>query len=221
MSRKWESSSVEERVTLLINTYEAFAKKAASEMKAGFVLPRSTSYRGLLAVPHSDRARRRQRRVKSIFRRLVLLLDEKGIFYRDFLFSVFETWERRQRSREFYRFTYRVPAAFPLPQHLLDQRAIDAFYKFTSDTPDPERLSREAVVATERLVANLVECYPGRYPDVRAVLQDPHILNRLASEYLRGSEEFRQLVVSGYYRENFGEEAHQSLVRFLNRRAPG
>ena len=121
MKLSWESSSEEGKLVLLVSAYEAFAREEARRMRKDFVLPRFTSYANLMRKPTSAKDAERLARTRRVFRKLVRILDKEGILYRDYLEGVFSMWKTPRRRKSVYLARHNVPAAFPLPQHLLGQ----------------------------------------------------------------------------------------------------
>ena len=224
MRREWESSSPEEKVVLLVTAYEAFASQAATRMRKDFILPASHSYRNLLRTPVSSVERRRVTRMKSIFRRVVALVDRYGLFYRDFVAYAFDTWRTPRRPQGFYRLRRKVPAAFPLPQHLLAEDTADQCAGFRNsravqhDDPAERDRRREEVELREsqHIVRNLLERNPARFPGIEAVLKDPFVFSQLSGPYLRDSKEFEELFRSGFYLKQWGQERNAGILKFLS-----
>jgi hypothetical protein len=213
MERNWATASLDEKVGLLVEAYEAFARSAAEKLKADFILPNHFSYQKLLRTPSTKKQKRRLQRTKATFRKLAEMLDDKGIFYREYLKEAFDTWSRPAGSKASYRLTFKVPAAFPLPQHLLDERVVTPVCRVLL-TPVHRLSVEEAIRHSERFVAGLLERNPRRYPNRLAVFKDPYVHSYLPPAFLRQSPEVEELFRAGYYRI-FGAAEHTRIRDLL------
>jgi hypothetical protein len=215
MKLSWDSSSDEQKLVLLISAYEACARDKALEMRKDFVLPRYTSYADLLRTPISAKDAERLARIRRIFRKLVSILDKEGILYRDYLKGVFWKWRTPRRHKSVYLSGVKVPAAFPLPQHLVGREAMNSYCTWLTFTsvPPPDTPAEEIEGARQFL--DVAKANRGLRTD-RAALKNAYLALALGPAFLRASPAFLKLFQSGYYRRDYGQVAHDQFVRILS-----
>jgi hypothetical protein len=134
LEQEWKCLSIGQKSERLAEIYEYMAADAASKLKQDFRLPKWTSYHRLLEPGPSVESRRRARRYRAIFNRLARDLDKRGISFMTFLRTQFECW-RRPKPASYYAGRYKAPAAFPLPQHLIDGEAMGRYRGWKSLHP--------------------------------------------------------------------------------------